>query len=168
VIYLGVDRISYRKVAFKPGQPDPIQTFPISQNLVIYLGVDRISYRKVAFKPGQPDPIQTFPMNQTQIGRWVKVTRSPPFQQLTLCEVMVMGHCPKGKYVYINLILRYTFHNQIFTFACWALYKINALQFAFTLRHFVTFVLLRSIDLLYKRRIHDIIKFSFLFVLTDS
>ena len=76
------------------------------QNVEIYIGDDRLSYRQVAFKPGQADPIQTLPMNQTQIGRWVKVTRSKPVSYLTLCEVLVMGHRINGRYVYENYVLR--------------------------------------------------------------
>ena len=31
-------------------------------------------------------------------GRWLMITRHPPYQMLTLCEVMVMGYRPTGIY----------------------------------------------------------------------
>lgn len=62
------------------------------QNVQVFIGMDRTSYNLAAFKPGPAGSILTLPMTNVTIGQWLMVTRSLPHEQLTLCEVEVIGH----------------------------------------------------------------------------
>jgi len=64
----------------------------------VFIGNDRTSYQLVAFMPEEIGLMVTLLTCPIRTGRWLMITRHPPYQMLTLCEVMVMGYRPTGIY----------------------------------------------------------------------
>ncbi|XP_052811183.1 fucolectin-like [Mya arenaria] len=62
------------------------------QNVEVYLGVEKDGpYSLVGFHEGAVGASYTFTLPSYSQARYVNITRNPPYQQLTLCEVEVEG-----------------------------------------------------------------------------
>ena len=70
------------------------------RNVQVYIGDSKASYRLVAFNAGVVGSILKLSMSGTQKGHWLKVTRSPPYEELSLCEVQVWGRSSGGNHLH--------------------------------------------------------------------
>ena len=76
-------------------------------NVHVYLGHDQANYHLAAVKLGEAGSVLTLQMNTTHTGRWLMITRSDPSEQLTLCEVFVMGRRFPGNQISTFLSSKY-------------------------------------------------------------
>ncbi|WAR12535.1 hypothetical protein MAR_026715, partial [Mya arenaria] len=69
------------------------------RNVEIYIGYEQHNYKSlVAFHSGVVGASVTFTLNPAKLGRWVEVTRNPPFETLALCEfAMYTDRIPTGE-----------------------------------------------------------------------